>query len=113
MHTGREKSTVPSRLRAAREAAGLSQSQVAKLLGLSRPSVSEMEAGRRRVSLEEARLLAELYRVGLAWLAGQDESEATENDDRIRLAARELGKLKPQDVDSVIQLLRAMKRKRD
>ena len=35
---------IAARLRAAREAAGLSQGQVAKLLKLHRPTVSEIEA---------------------------------------------------------------------
>ena len=39
-------SGIGGRLRMAREMAGLSQSQVAKMLSLHRPSISEMEAGR-------------------------------------------------------------------
>ena len=54
---------IASRLRLARQAAGLSQGQVAKHLGWHRPTVSEIEAGRRRVQAEELTLLAELYGV--------------------------------------------------
>ena len=50
---GEDRKIIASRLRTAREMAGLSQAQVAKVLGLHRPSVSEMEAGRRRVSVDE------------------------------------------------------------
>ena len=53
--------TLPKRLRAAREAAGLSQGQVAKLMDMHRPSISEMEAGKRRITAEELARLADLY----------------------------------------------------
>nr|MDQ3081556.1 helix-turn-helix transcriptional regulator [Gemmatimonadota bacterium] len=53
--------TIPARLRAAREAAGLSQGQVAKLMKMHRPTISEMEAGNRRISAEELAKLANLY----------------------------------------------------
>ena len=49
---------IGARLRQARELAGLSQGQVAKLMSLHRPAVSEMEAGRRRVSAEELKQMA-------------------------------------------------------
>jgi len=43
--------SVPTRLRAAREAAGLSQGQVAKMMGMHRPTISrwkrEIAASRR------------------------------------------------------------------
>ena len=46
-----------SRIRAAREATGLTKEAVAGALGLSRPAVSQMEAGNRPVSgLELERL---------------------------------------------------------
>jgi transcriptional regulator with XRE-family HTH domain len=54
------KKQIASRLRLARENAGLSQGQVAKKMNLHRPTVSEIEAGRRRVSAEELARFAEL-----------------------------------------------------
>ena len=44
---------IATRLREARKVAGLSQGQVAKLLAMHRPTISEIEAGNRRVSAEE------------------------------------------------------------
>ena len=41
---------IAERLKAARQLAGLSQGHVAKILGMHRPSISEIEAGNRRVS---------------------------------------------------------------
>jgi transcriptional regulator with XRE-family HTH domain len=95
---------IATRLRAAREQAGLSQGQVAKMLNLHRPSISEVEAGRRRVSAEELAQLAKIYGVDAAWLAGSDASE-TEADIRVELAARELSKLTPADLKRLISLL--------
>ena len=63
---------VATRLRTTRRMAGLSQAQVAKILGLHRPSISEMEAGRRKVSVEELAKLAKIYAVDIEWLAGSE-----------------------------------------
>ena len=101
---------IASRLRLAREMAGLSQGQVAHMLGLHRPSVSEAEAGRRRVSGEELSRLAEIYDVSASWLIGSGEADTTSGEDRIQLAARELAKLDPDDLERVLQLLRALRR---
>lgn len=97
------------RLRTAREMAGLSQGQVAKKLGLHRPSVSEMEAGRRRVSAEELSELADLYAVDVSWLAG-GEAAPDEHRARVELAARELSKLREEDLDRVLKVLSALRK---
>jgi transcriptional regulator with XRE-family HTH domain len=97
------------RLREARKLAGLSQGQVAKLLGLHRPSVSEMEAGNRRVSSEELAQLAELYDVSVGWLLGEVADTLDISDPKLQLAARELSKLKPEDLERLLKLLAAMR----
>jgi transcriptional regulator with XRE-family HTH domain len=102
-------STMSERLRMAREQAGLSQGQVARLMDKHRPTISEIEAGRRKVAADELAQFAKLYDVSLDWLAGKDgESEADES--RVKLAARELAKLDQSDVDRVLKLLRTLKR---
>ena len=53
-------------LRQAREARGLTQREVATHLGLHREAVTEMEAGRRRVQVEEFLAMATLYEVRLS-----------------------------------------------
>ncbi len=103
---------IASRLRLAREMAGLTQGQVAKNLGWHRPTVSEIEAGRRKVSAEEAFKLAELYGVNLPWVVGERETSPVAND-RVELAARELGKLKEEDLDRLLQLIKALKTSED
>lgn len=102
-------STIGSRLRLAREHAGLSQGQVAKMLKMHRPTISEIEAGRRRVNSEELAMFSRIYEVSTAWLTDSDENE-DELDDRVRLAARELAKLKIEDLDKVLRLLSTMRK---
>jgi transcriptional regulator with XRE-family HTH domain len=101
--------SVAERLRLAREQAGLSQGQVARILKLHRPTISEIEAGRRRVAAEELAVFSRIYEVSVAWLTGSEGID-DEVDDRVRLAARELAKLKPEDLDTVLRLLSTMRR---
>ena len=104
-------STVAERLRLARQQAGLSQGQVAKMLDMHRPTISEIEAGRRRVPAEELAQFSRIYEVSVAWLAGS-EGGYEGVDDRVRLAARELSKLKRDDLDKVLRLLSSLRKSR-
>lgn len=97
------------KLRIAREQAGLTQGQVAKMLQLHRPSISEIEAGRRKVSSDELAEFARIYGVSVSWLVNADAEGEKTNQYRIELAARELAKLKQEDLDRVLQLLSALR----
>jgi transcriptional regulator with XRE-family HTH domain len=101
--------TLADRLRLAREQAGLSQGQVAKMMGMHRPTISEMEAGRRRVQAEELNRLAKLYRVAVPWLLGEEGDEDL-RDAKARLVARELTKLKNEDLERVMKLLASIRK---
>tara|TARA_R110002110_G_scaffold415733_1_gene654566 strand:+ start:483 stop:839 length:357 start_codon:yes stop_codon:yes gene_type:complete len=103
------RSLIGARIRQARTLAGLSQGQVAKLMRLHRPSVSEIEAGNRRVSAEELTKLAEIFDVSTAWLLGEADEKLASDDPRLQLAARELAKIKPDDLDKLLTLLAAMR----
>jgi transcriptional regulator with XRE-family HTH domain len=96
---------IASRIREARLLAGLSQAQVAKILKLHRPSVSEMEAGNRAVSAEEITSLAELLDVNPTWLMGTETDQLDPLADKIQLAARELHKLRPEDLQRLLKIL--------
>lgn len=96
-----------ARLKAAREQAGLSQGQAAKLLDMHRPTISEIEAGRRRVAAEELSRFADVYGVSTSWLA-TDQPEVA--DPKVELAARELAKLHDDDLDTVLRLLRTLRK---
>lgn len=104
-----KRAIVAMRIREARKAAGLSQGQVARLLGLQRPSVSEIEAGRRRVTADEITRLAELFDVEASWLLGKGAEKIDPHDTKLQLAARELRKLKPEDLDRLLAVLASMR----
>lgn len=104
-----QRSAIAERLREARKAAGLSQGQVAKLLQMHRPTISEIEAGNRRVSAEELVKFAETYDVTVSWLLNETANQLEMNDPRLQLAARELNKLKPDDLDRLLRLLASMR----
>jgi len=103
-----DKMQVASRLRQARGYAGLSQGQVAKLLGMHRPTISEIEAGRRHVSAEELAQFARVYDVSVSWLLDENEEMSDDEVASMQLAAREIAKLKKEHREAVIQLLRTL-----
>lgn len=99
------------RLVIARKRAGLSQAQVAQELKLPRPSITEIEAGRRRVSADELVQFADLFSVDLEWLAGRGEEKGNILRDKLLLAARDVASLKSEDLEKVIELLTSLKPK--
>jgi transcriptional regulator with XRE-family HTH domain len=104
-----KKKLIASRMTIARERSGLSQSQVAKALNLHRPSISEIEAGRRKVNADELVQFADLYAVDLDWLAGRGEERVDEIRDKLYLAARNAGGLRDEELNKVIELLSSLK----
>jgi len=111
MEKENRKEVVAARIRAAREAAGLSQGQVAKKLEMHRPTISEIEAGRRNVTLDEIKVFANLYGVESWWLSGTDPEENPNAEmARYELAARELSKMNPDDFDNLMRMLSTLKK---
>lgn len=104
---------IGGRLRMAREQAGLSQGQVAKMLNLHRPSVTEIEAGRRKVSSQELVEFARIYSVSIDWLVNADTNESDAKRDKLQLVARKLVNLKQEDLDLVLQVLASLKTEGD
>lgn len=100
---------IAKRLKQARDESGLSQEQVATMLNLKRPSISEIESGRRKVSAEELVQFSEIYKVRLSWLAGKDSEVDTAIEDKLSFAAREASNIKEDDLDRVIKILSAFK----
>jgi transcriptional regulator with XRE-family HTH domain len=109
--TDRNRKQLATRLRTAREAAGLSQGQIAKMMDLHRPTISEIEAGRRRVSAEELGRFAEIYGVTVSWLVSEQKTESQPEEERIVLAARQLSKMKDSDIDRLLKLLRMLRQR--
>lgn len=63
---------IAQRLREVREYLGLSQGLVADAVGIPRPSISMMESGQRKVSADELRKLAKLYRKPYEYFLGEE-----------------------------------------
>lgn len=102
------KEDIANRLRSAREMAGLSQGQAAKKLGFHRPTISEIEAGRRNVKSDELAQFAKLYGVEICWLT---EGKVNEDkiDQKILAAARNLSSMKDEDIETLINTIKMIK----
>ena len=107
--TNNDRSTIGERLRWAREQAGLSQGQVAKLLNYHRPTISQLEAGERALKADEVCRFAELYDVQRDWILDGDNALGIDEDPRIQLAARELSKLKSKDLETLMRLVKVLR----
>ena len=103
---GVARSALAKRLRSARKLVGLSQAQVAELMDLHRPTISEIEAGRRRVATDELMQFANLYRVSTTWLLGEDDADLSLS---AIVAARELKRMKPEDLDRLVEIISAIR----
>ena len=61
---------IGKRLRALRKRNGLSQDELAGMLGVARPAVSEIERGSRRVTAEELVALARIFETSVDYMLG-------------------------------------------
>jgi len=61
---------IGKRLRALRKRKGLSQDDLAGMLGIARPAVSEIERGSRRVTAEELVALARIFETSVDYMLG-------------------------------------------
>jgi len=78
---------IAARLKELRISLGFTQSQVADHLGLHRPAVSEIEAGRRAVTAEELHELARLYATSIAEVLSDESPTATRAGELLALRA--------------------------
>jgi transcriptional regulator with XRE-family HTH domain len=97
---------LPARLQQSRDAAGLSQAQAARLLGIHRPTLSNIESGDRKVTAGELKQFADLYKVSTSWLLGEE----VPLESRIKLAARRLEGLQDKDVETVMRVIDSFRR---
>lgn len=105
-----DKVEIAKRIRDARELSGLSQGQAAKKLGMHRPTISEIEAGRRNVRADELQAFADLYGVEISWLANEVVSD-DKVDKAILAAARELSSMSDDDLNTLISTIKMIKSK--
>lgn len=98
------------RLRDAREYVGLSQDEVAHALGLSRPAVTNIESGNRKVEATELNKLAKLYRKSMEYLmTGRDPMPS--GPTQLAFLARAVHGLSQQDIDEVARFAKFLKHK--
>lgn len=102
------KEDIAKRLRSAREMAGLSQGQAAKKLGMHRPTISEIEAGRRNVKSDELVEFARLYGTEVTWIT-EGKVEKGKIDESIMAAARELSAMRDEDIETLINTIKMIK----
>jgi len=79
------------------------------MLGFHRPTISQIEAGQRAVKPSEVAQLADLYKVRQGWIISGEMLGKADADPRVELAARELSKLKKQDLEKIMQLLSVLR----
>lgn len=87
-----------ARLREAREYLGMSQEEVAGALKVSRPAVTNIESGSRKVEAVELERLARLYGRTVEYFLRGDELHL---DVEVAFAARTLQGLSKKDLDEV------------
>jgi transcriptional regulator with XRE-family HTH domain len=97
-----DRKTLGARLREAREYLSLSQEEVAKAVGLTRPAISLVENGQRRVDAIELKKFAELYQRPVAEFTGDAEVGAKQPDNIAHLA-RAAAKLSDTDRAELIR----------
>lgn len=105
-----DKEKIAERLKEARTSAGLSQESAAKILNLQRPTISEIESGRRKVSADELIQFANLYRVSTSWLLLKDEDLDSQMNEQFKGAARELSKMSEEDRKKLYDILKILPR---
>lgn len=96
----REYVEIGQRLRAAREQLGLSQWDVATLLGTTDVTYGRYEAGTRRAALPELRKLATILHISFAALIGMQPYKKPDT------LALELGRLSNEDRDEALRYIR-------
>jgi transcriptional regulator with XRE-family HTH domain len=88
------------RLRESREYLGLSQEYVSQETAISRPAISEIEAGRRKVESLELKRLATLYGRPMTYFLpdeGKKNSAGAKNEDPVEMKLRTMTKKLPQE----------------
>lgn len=93
------------RLKKAREYLGLTQEDVAKLLGVSRVIITNIELGIRKVSAEELLKFSKIY----GWTMEELMEENTENSDNVMMFARSIKELSKEDQAEIMNLIKFKK----
>ncbi len=93
-----------NRLLQARKTRGMSQDDLAKLLGTKGPAIGRYERDEMKPSIEVATKMANYLEVSLDWLTGQTDLEL---DRKMIQRIEEVSKMKPKDKEHVFAMLDA------
>jgi DNA-binding XRE family transcriptional regulator len=100
-----------TRIREAREYIGLSQEDVARALNLSRPAITNLESGSRRVEAVELDKLGRLYGRSVNFLlTGEEPVTAGTTPEKVAFLARALKGLSERDVAEVARFADFLRR---
>ena len=99
------------RLREAREYLSLSQDEVAKAIGLTRPAMSLLENGQRKVDAIELRKLADLYQRPVAYFTGEAENSDPSMSEKVQHLARAAAKLTENDQEELLRFAEFLRMK--
>ena len=110
--TEEQRSAMAMRLREAREYVGLSQEEVANALGLSRPAVTNIETGNRKVEALELDKLATLYRQSVTYLLSGEEAVGAAPA-QFQFLARATKGLSEKDLEEVARFASFLRRSSD
>ncbi len=94
----KQREAMASRLKDAREYLGFSQDDVATALGISRPAVTNIESGNRKVEAIELDQLANLYGRPINYFLSGETNEVSE---KVAFYARTFKDLSDKDFDEV------------
>ena len=98
-----------TRLKEAREYLGLTQEDVAKLMGVSREIITNIEAGTRKVSAEELSKFSKIYGWTMEELM---EGEIAETE-TVQMFARTFNELSDEDQNEILNLIKFKKMYKD
>lgn len=110
--TEEQRAAMALRLRESREYVGLSQEDVAQALGVSRPTITNIETGNRRVEAVELDKLATLYRQSVTFLLSGEEAVGMVPT-QVQFLARAVKGLSSKDMEEVARFASFLKRSSD
>jgi transcriptional regulator with XRE-family HTH domain len=105
------------KIQSAREEKGMSQEQLARLIGCSQSALSNYEKGKRRLYLSQLEKMAEILDKPLEYfvetLSSHNNPPTAHNrDHRFVQVMNELNKLSDEDIDDVMNYIRYLEWKR-
>ena len=98
-------STFGKKLRECREAKGLSQKELAKLLNTSYSVIGKYERDEMQPSIEAAKKIAKLVSTTVGYLLGETEEENILKDPEMLKRLNEIEKMDNEDKGSILKVL--------